>query len=216
MATPLLTSFVYREFDLTNSSQEDLLAGPITVYLDDRFVGRSEIPTVARGQKFVVGFGGDPQLRARRELADRTETVQGGNRELTLKYRLVIENFKNEAVPIRIFDRLPYSDRLGDIRIKLGELKDPLSTDRFYLRTERPKNILRWDVSVPAGATGDQVRIVEYSYTLDFDRNFSWGRWARPPRPRTRRQPAGPCQPTRQWQPRRSPRRCSCDGKAVA
>jgi uncharacterized protein (TIGR02231 family) len=88
VATPVLTSYVYREAELTNSSAEDLLAGPITVYLDGHFVGRAEIPTVARGQTFVVGFGGDPQLRARRELADRTELVQGGNRELAFKYRL--------------------------------------------------------------------------------------------------------------------------------
>jgi hypothetical protein len=172
VATPLLTSFVFREVELTNSSREDLLAGPVTVYLDGRFVGRSEIPTVARGQTFVVGFGGDPQLRARRELADRTELLQGGNRELSLKYRLVIENYKSEAVPLRVFDRLPYSDRPNDIRIKLGDLKDPLSSDPFYARRERPKNILRWDLTAPPAATGDKVRIIEYGYTLDFDRNF--------------------------------------------
>ena len=173
VATPLLTSFVFREMELTNSSREDLLAGPVTVYLDGRFVGRSEIPTVARGQKFVVGFGGDPQLRARRELADRTELLQGGNRELSLKYRLVIENYKSEPVPLRVFDRLPHSDRPNDIRIKLGELKDPLSSDPFYVRTEQPKNILRWDLTVPAAAAGDKVRIIEYGYTVDFDRNFA-------------------------------------------
>ena len=61
----MLTSYVYREAELANSSDQDLLAGPITVYLDGRFVGRGEIPTVA-GQTFVVGFGADPQLRARR------------------------------------------------------------------------------------------------------------------------------------------------------
>ncbi len=173
VATPVLTSYVYREAELKNTCDKDLLAGPITVYLDGRFVGRGEIPTVARGQTFVVGFGADPQLRARRELAVRTEGVQGGNRELTFKYRLVIENYKDQAAAVRVFDRLPHSERPADIRITLDGMKDPLSTDKFYLRTERPKGILRWDIEVAAAATGDKVRIVEYGYTLDFDRTFA-------------------------------------------
>ena len=173
VATPVLTSFVYREAELKNLSKNDLLAGPITVYLNGRFVGRSEIPTVARGQTFVVGFGADPQLRARRELADRSEAIQGGNRELSFKYRLVMENYKTEVVPVRIFDRMPHSDRPTDVRIALGELKDPLSEDEVYVRTERPKGILRWEIDIPASATGKDARILEYGFTVDFDRNFA-------------------------------------------
>lgn len=173
VATPVLTSYIYRESELKNNSDQDLLGGPITVYLDGRFVGRGEIPTVARGQTFVVGFGADPQLRSRRELADRTEDIQGGNRELSFEYRLVVENYKDQDVPVRVFDRLPHSDRPGDIRVKLGELKDPLSTDELYVRTEKPKGILRWEINVPAAATGKDARIIEYGFTVDFDRNFS-------------------------------------------
>ncbi|NQU22645.1 MAG: mucoidy inhibitor MuiA family protein [Candidatus Nealsonbacteria bacterium] len=173
VATPVLTSFVYREAELKNLSEKDLLAGPITVYLNNRFVGRSEIPTVARGQTFVVGFGADPQLRARRELADRKEAIQGGNRELSFKYRLVVENYKTEVVPVRIFDRMPHSDQSTDVRIALGELKDPLSEDEVYVRTEKSKGILRWEIDIPAAATGKDARIVEYGFTVDFDRNFA-------------------------------------------
>jgi uncharacterized protein (TIGR02231 family) len=172
VATPVLTSYVYREAELKNKSDQDFLAGPITVYLDGRFVGRGEIPTVARGQTFVVGFGADPQLRARRELADRREDIQGGNRELSLEYRLVIENYKEEEVRVRVVDRLPYSERAGEVRVKLGELKDPLSADALYVRTEKPKGILRWEITVPAGATGKDARMIEYGFTADFDRNF--------------------------------------------
>ncbi|MEN6407420.1 MAG: DUF4139 domain-containing protein [Thermoguttaceae bacterium] len=175
VATPVLSRYVYREAALKNQGDDDLLAGPIAVYLDGRFVGRGEIPTVARGQTFVVGFGADPQLRARRELVDRNELVQGGNRELSFKYRLVLENFKNEAVPVRLFDRIPYSDRTAEVRIKLGETKDPLSVDSLYVRTERPKNILRWDLTVPAGATAEKARLVEYGFTVEFDRNLTVG-----------------------------------------
>jgi len=173
VAVPILSNLVYREAELQNRSGEDLLAGPITVYLDGRFVGRAEIPTVARGQTFVVGFGADPQLRAARELVQRNEVVQGGNREMSFKYRLLVENFKEEAVALRLYDRMPYSDHPTEIRIRLGELKDPLSQDPLYLRTERPKNILRWDLEVSGGASGEKARVVEYEFTLEFDRNLT-------------------------------------------
>ncbi|MCH8921961.1 MAG: DUF4139 domain-containing protein [Planctomycetes bacterium] len=172
VATPVLTSFVYREAEMTNDSPEDLLAGPVTVYLDGRFVGRGEIPTVARGETFLVGFGVDPQLRARRELAKRTDEVQGGNRELSLSYRLVIENFKEEEATVRLLDRLPYTKQSGQIRVTLGELTDKLSDDKIYLRRERPKGILRWEIKVPGGATAEDARIVQYGFKAEFDRNF--------------------------------------------
>jgi uncharacterized protein (TIGR02231 family) len=172
VATPVLTSYVYREVELTNTSEEDMLGGPITVYLNGSFVGRGEIPTVARGQTFVVGFGADPQLRARQELVDKTDSVQGGNRELAFRYRLVVENYKDQPVKVSVFDRLPHTERPGDVRIKLGELDEALSEDKLYLRRERPKGILRWDIEVAANAMGESARLIDYGYTAEFDRSF--------------------------------------------
>jgi uncharacterized protein (TIGR02231 family) len=172
VATPVLTGYVYREAELTNTGEQDLLEGPIAVYLDGRFVGHGEMPTVARGQMFVVGFGADPQLRTRRELVSKTESVQGGNRELKFEYRLIVENYKDQAVTVRMFDRLPYCDRSDDVRITLGDLEDPLDDDPLYQRRERPKGILRWEIEVPADAIREDARIIEYSFTVEHDRNF--------------------------------------------
>jgi uncharacterized protein (TIGR02231 family) len=173
VATPVLGSSVYREAELSNGGKHDLLGGPVTVYLDGQFVGRTEIPTVARGERFLVGFGADPQLRVRRELADKVDDVQGGNRELTFRYRLVIENFKDRAVPVRIFDRLPFSQQTSDVRVTLGKTSDELSGDKVYQRTERPKGLLRWEIEVPASASGENARMIDYEYTVEFDRNFN-------------------------------------------
>ena len=142
-ATPVLTVFVYREAEITNDGELDLIAGPVTAYLDGQFVGRTDIPTVARGQTFVVGFGADPQLRARRELVDKGESFQGGNRELKFKYRLTIENSKGEPVMVSLLDRMPHSDRPADVRVALGKMTDPLSDEKLYVLREKPKGILR-------------------------------------------------------------------------
>lgn len=172
VATPVLTPYVYREAELLNDSDEDLLAGPMTVYLDGRFVGHGEIPTVARGQTFVIGLGADPQFRTRRELAEKQESVQGGNRELRIAYRLVVENFSDAPTQIRVVDRLPHAERTQDIRVTLGEMSDPLSEDKLYLRRERPMGLLRWEIEVPAGASGEDARLIEFKYTVEYDRKF--------------------------------------------
>ncbi len=172
VATPILSSYVYREAELANDSQEDLLSGPITVYLDGRFVGRSEVPTVARGQSFVVGFGADSQLRARRELADKTSGVNGGNRELKFKYRLVVENYSDKKVPIRLVDRLPTPEDEKAIRVTLDPMDQALSKDKTYTRLERPEGILRWDIEVDAKSTGDQSKMISYGFRIEHDRNY--------------------------------------------
>ena len=172
VATPVLSSYVYREAEVTNNSTEDLLAGPISVYLEDKFVGRGEIPTVARGQTFVVGFGADPQLRTRRELVEKKDGINGGNRELKFEYRLVVENFKHEAVDIRVIDRIPTSLNNANIRITQNDFSANLSDDKLYQRVEKPEGILRWEVSVPANATVNEAFTVEYSYTVEYDRKF--------------------------------------------
>lgn len=172
VAVPVLSQYVYREGTLHNTSDQDLLAGPIVVHLDGRFVGRGEIPTVSRGETFTVGFGADPQLRTDRELVTRKEGVQGGNREVTFTYRLSIENFSGDPASVRLFDRLPVGERPGELRVTLASDATPLSTDAAYLRSERPKGILRWDVDVPPTATLEQAHVVDYSFTIDHDRQF--------------------------------------------
>jgi hypothetical protein len=175
VASPVLTRHVYREAELVNTSDQDLLAGPMSVYLTGRFVGRSEIPTVARGQRFILGLGVDPQLRARRELLDRTETVQGGNRQVEMKYRIVLENYRDQDVAARVYDRLPFAEGSSDIRVTLADLEDPLDTDPVYLGRQRPKGILRWPITVPAGAVRDRARRIEYGFTIEFERTSQLG-----------------------------------------
>ena len=173
VATPVLTNYVYREAELVNTSPEDLLSGPITVYLDGRFVGRSEIPTVARGQTFVVGFGVDPQLRAKRELASRTENVQGGNRELSLQVSPGPGELQGPGGRGPLV-RPPALQRPAQRRPRQARRVARSAEQERVLRPHgRPKGILRWEIDVAAGAMGGKVRIVDYAFTLDFDRNLS-------------------------------------------
>lgn len=171
VATPLLSSFVYRQAKVTNSFKVGLLSGNASVYLDEQFVGLAQLPSTAQGQKLTLGFGIDPQVRTRRELLDKSDALKGGNRQIQLDYRLVIANFKDQEVDIRLVDRIPVPTQSDRLTVALEKSDHEVSEDPLYLRTLRNSGILRWDIKVPGKRIGSEAYDVHYSSTLEFDRN---------------------------------------------
>ncbi|MFT3685489.1 MAG: mucoidy inhibitor MuiA family protein [Phycisphaerales bacterium] len=171
VATPVLSSFVYNESAVTNTGSQLLLAGPSASYVDGEFVGRGVLPTTAVGQPFITGFGNDSSLRTSRELVDRTERTQGGNRVVEFTYRLTVENFGKAPAKVRLMDRIPVT-KGNDIRVELTK-PGTLSSDPVYNADQRPKGILRWDVEVPAGTSADKPFAVEYTFRVEYDRQMT-------------------------------------------
>jgi uncharacterized protein (TIGR02231 family) len=171
-ATPILDKRVFRYAEVTNNSETGLLEGKASVYLDGRFVGTTNLPMVAGGQRVLVGFGTNPQLRTRREFVTRSEKGQliGGNKEVQYTYRLILENYSEKPVTVRLMDRIPVET--DDISVKLTTPGAALAKDVEYKRSLRPKGILRWDVDVPAKAAQGTAKVVEYAFTLEFDEDM--------------------------------------------
>ncbi|QEF96490.1 hypothetical protein Mal15_05180 [Stieleria maiorica] len=174
VVTPLLSSFAYREAALENQLGQSLVGGEATVFLDGRFVGRTTLPPTATGGEFAIGLGADRQVRTRRELLSRDESIQGGNRLSRLEYRLVINNYHNDEIDIRLYDRIPITSDSGTVNVvtdsgSLGQL----SGDAKYLRMQRPTGILRWDLTIPAKRFGSNAYDHHYHYTIEMDRTQS-------------------------------------------
>lgn len=180
VAVPSLTSFVYDEAKCTNGSGMVLLSGPVTAYADGAFVGSGEISTVSAGESFIVGFGIDSSLRASRELVERTESVQGGNRIVEITYRLAVENFGEAPASVRITDRIP---RTSDSQIRvtlLSASQQPLEQSvrtadepREGVRLSTRDGILRWNLAAPAKAGAANPATIEYKFRLEYDRQMS-------------------------------------------
>src|SRR5262249_34575543 len=109
-AVPILTSHVYRLADLSNKSEYVLLPGEATMYVGSDFVGRMNLPLVAIGERYTVGFGVDPQLQVSRSMVKKTRTVQGGNQVHNYDYRITVASYKSEAVKVQVWDRLPRAE----------------------------------------------------------------------------------------------------------
>ncbi len=172
LAIPVLTSYIYKEADLVNDSQQVLLAGAVSTFVGDQFVGRGELPTVAMGERFSVGLGIDSSLRVGRELVQKEETIQGGNRVVDFTYRLLLENFSEEDARVRLLDRLPVAEE-ADVKLTLVSTDREISEDPAYQMADRKQGILRWDVAVPSRAMGHQRAVFDYTMRLEYDKQMA-------------------------------------------
>ncbi len=174
-AVPVLTSHVYRLADLVNNTETILLPGEASMYLDSDFVGSTKLPLVAIGKPFTVGFGVDPQLQVVRKLMDKTRTTQGGNQVLTFKYKILLSSYKTNAVDVQVWDRMPHAEAVGTIgtSFTMGAIK--LSEDPLYVRDEKNKNLLRWDVKVDSKQNGEKALTIDYEFKMELDKNVTIG-----------------------------------------
>ncbi len=174
-AVPLLTTHVYRLADLTNSTDMILLPGESSMYLDSDFVGTTKMPFVAVGKPFTVGFGVDPQLQVSRKLVDKTRATQGGNQLLTFTYKILLSSYKTVPVDVQVWDRMPHAEAMQTIGTTFIMGATELSKDPLYVRDEKPKNLLRWDVKVDPKQNGEKALAIDYDYKMELDKNVTIG-----------------------------------------
>src|SRR5262249_23206884 len=134
---PVLTAHVYRLADLVNRSAYVLLPGEATMYVGTDFVGRMNLPLVAIGERFTVGFGVDPQLQVNRQLLKKSHSVQGGNQVHSYEYRITISSYKTPPARMQVWDRLPRAEAEA-VAVSLVDPTPKLSEDPAYVRHDRP------------------------------------------------------------------------------
>jgi len=171
-ASPLLTDYVYLQGEITNTGNTILLPGPASMFRNGEFVGRSDMKLVTSGQTFTAGFGIDSQIQVVREFVDKKIETQLGSRYNEQHYRIALSNYKAGPVAVRLLDRVPWTEN-GSLSIELKNVSHPLSEDAEYLRTEKNKGILRWDLQLDGGTFGPKATIVTYCYGMKYDKSLS-------------------------------------------
>ncbi len=173
-AVPVLTPHVYRQANLTNNSKYVLLPGEATMYNGTDFVGRMDLPLVAVGEQFTVGFGTEPQLQINRQMVDKSRTMQGGNQVLKFEYRMLVSSYKPEKVKLQVWDRLPQAEN-ETLNVTLVKATPEISKDPVYQREERSHNLLRWDVDVEPKMNGENAMNLQYEFKLELDKQMTIG-----------------------------------------
>ena len=106
---------------------------------------------------------------------DKTRTTQGGNQVLTFKYRIRLSSYKTGAVPVQVLDRTPHAETAQTIAVNVLNPLPALSTDPLYVRDEKARGLLRWDVTLDPKQNGEKALSIDYEFKMELDKNVNIG-----------------------------------------
>lgn len=164
VAVPMLTDSVYIRSEVANDSPYILLPGRASIFHGSDYVGKTSLSTVTPDETFTIDLGIDPTVSATRSLVEKNTASTGlfaSAKQTAYNYQIAISNGHDKPIELRVWDRIAISQD-ESIEILLEKLSQPLSTDANYLKQERPRGLLRWDLSINANMTGEQTYVLEW------------------------------------------------------
>lgn len=158
-AVPLSDANAYLMASVTNEAEDLILPTPeANFYLDGRFQGQRFIELIPAGGEADLSFGPIEGLRLTRTVLDRAEGDRGvisKSNEMTETVRIDVENLTGETWPMRVLDRVPYSEQ-EDLRIDWKAEPAATETD-----VDGQRGILAWEFDLAPGA--EQTIVLEQS-----------------------------------------------------
>ncbi|WP_339854013.1 DUF4139 domain-containing protein [Roseovarius nubinhibens] len=149
-AVPLADSSAFLMADMTNDTGEMILPGMVMKYLDGKFVGRGYSELVPAGAEADISFGPIDGLRLTRRIEDRQEGDRGVIRksnDMNEAVRIEVENLTGEDWPVRLRDRVPYSEQ-EQLEITWEAAPRVSESD-----LDGQRGVLEWHFDLAAGET---------------------------------------------------------------
>jgi len=159
VAVPTLDPRAWITAKSKNDTGAPLLPGPVELFVEGAFVGRTQMTEIPEGGELELAFGADPRIRIERKVLDRTRDDHGvfSKRErITYRIRTTVKSHYREKVEVDLIDQLPVS-RDEDIEV---ELLDVITAG--WKEDPGKPGVRTWKVEVPAGGE----RVVEVGYRV--------------------------------------------------
>ncbi len=165
VAAPLWDSTAFLTAGFTNGSGELLLPTQATqLFLEGEYVGSMATDQVAAGAETRLPFGAIDGLQVSRVVTRNegdTGILSKSNEEKETA-RIEVENLTGRAWPVRVLDRVPYSEQ-EDLVITWQARPTPSVTD-----VDDKKGVLAWDFDVAPGAS----RQIELSHRIQWPQDM--------------------------------------------
>ncbi len=158
-AWPEVRQLAYLRTKVKNTTGHPFVGGKANVFMGPSFVGTTNIDNWADTEKKTISLGVDKGVRVERKLADKLEKEFFSTITTTYKYEIEVKNFKDKAVEMELFDRIPVS-RHEDIEVKLKSMV-PKPTEK------QEDGIVKWEMNLGPGKSEKIVFSYEISYPDD-------------------------------------------------
>ncbi|UJR33431.1 hypothetical protein I4U23_020876 [Adineta vaga] len=145
--TPKLSLHAYLKATTTNTSDKQLLAGPVAVFMDNNFVTNSTIDNVCLGDTFDLPLGTDASVKVEYKPVKSNTETQGlisKTHHETVRRETRLVNTKLTDVTVYVYDQVPLS---SDEKIKVKLIVPDLRTKQVnanYTVTMNDNNNLEW------------------------------------------------------------------------
>jgi uncharacterized protein (TIGR02231 family) len=161
-AVPKIDRDAFLVASITGWEQLNLLPGQANVYLENSYVGQSDINPSETSDTLQLSFGRDKRINIKRERVKDMNTTKffGGNIEKEFMYETTVRNTKKESITITLQDQLPLSTD-ESIKITNGETsggnliaETGMISWKFDIKTGETKKIrLGYKVKYPRDRT---------------------------------------------------------------
>lgn len=160
LAIPRHTDAVYRRAKLTNTTGAPLLAGPVSLYVGDEYIGQNRLEYTPGGGEVELVLGVEERIKVKRELVRREvdKRLLRDQRQVVYGYEITLENLTQTAVKVTVEDQYPVS-RHDQIKVRLDR-----ATPEPSEQTEL--HILKWELNLGAG----EKSTIRFEYQVEHAR----------------------------------------------
>lgn len=147
LTVPKLAESTFLKGRFVNQSPFPLLAGPVSVFMENEFVNRTHIQTVAPNETAELALGIDEAIKVSRRMINKfseSRGIFGGKKRVTFEFEIEVANTKPTEERIEVMDQLPIS-RNEKVKIEL------LSPDEREINRDK-QNRITWNLALKPGA----------------------------------------------------------------
>jgi|WetSurMetagenome_2_1015567.scaffolds.fasta_scaffold00406_17 TonB-dependent SusC/RagA subfamily outer membrane receptor len=159
-AIPLLSEHVFLIGKIADWYKADLLDGEANIYLENSYVGKSQINTHQFKDTLDISFGVDNNISIKREkLTDYSSTqFIGVNKKVAIAYKITVRNNKRYVVNTKIYDQVPVST-IKDIQVE--------SVDAAGGKVNSDTGEVTWDLTLQPNETKELTIRYSVKYPKD-------------------------------------------------
>lgn len=169
---PRAQGYAYLGSRVKNAEDLQLLGGPVNLFLEGDYVGKSSLDNTGPGQEFDLYLGVDENVKVeRKEISRKVDDVliagiASSTIKVTTKYRLTVENYKPRDIKVKLFEAMPVSanDR---IKSKVFDVSVPPTAKDWQNR----QGIWLWELSLKPS----EKQEIFYSFTVEYPKDMPVG-----------------------------------------
>ncbi|MFX1260268.1 MAG: mucoidy inhibitor MuiA family protein, partial [Promethearchaeota archaeon] len=134
-----------------------ILPGPAKVYVNDEYIGETQLDLIAPNQEFKLGERITYDITVKKLMKAKQKQKEGtfkGKRAVSYKFAIEIENLNGVKEPLILYDRIPHSIS-EKIKVKLGNFSEKYSRNvmnvlKFVLNMSdiKGKKVITYDYDV--------------------------------------------------------------------